>query len=99
MVPTAGGRINRAGTRGAIEGGRSEAMVESRGLVDVIRERKLSNNDTTRLRVGDGGVAMCPSEESFTCCCCCCVENFLRLWSAELFSALQCRTGSSKSQM
>lgn len=84
-VPGTGGagRFRRRG-RWAI-GGRSEAEAEPRGRLDVLRDRKLPEDETT------GGVALCLSEENnegfflFICC----FTTFFRLWSAELLSALQ----------
>lgn len=66
-VPGTGGagRFRRRG-RWAI-GGRSEAEAEPRGRLDVFRDRKLPEDETT------GGVALCLSEENnrfflFICC-------------------------------
>lgn len=60
VVPTVGS----AGPEKAAEEGSLRGRGGVRGQVNVNRERKLSNNETTRLRVGDSGAVFCLSEEN-----------------------------------
>lgn len=82
------GRFRRRGRWGI--GGRSEAEAEPRGRLDVFRDRKLPEDETTRLRAGErwGGFVSLGGKQFFLFVYLL-FYNLFRLWTAELLSALQ----------